>query len=133
MGSTTITVVGVVLGGPDHDTIDAAIRSLLAEVDAGFTEVALTTKGEEFASYETPWGDAASAVAAEDASVAVWSATPVSVDVTADELHLAHAGAQVGQLVFTVGTQTVTVPLQLSATIDDPGPWWRLTNPGELF
>ncbi|MCU1410222.1 MAG: D-alanyl-D-alanine carboxypeptidase [Rhodoglobus sp.] len=133
VGTTTITVVGVVLGGPDHDTIDAAIRSLLAEVDAGFTEVQLTTAGQEFASYETPWGDAASAVAAEDASVAVWSATPVTVDVSVDDIHLAESGSDVGKLVFTAGTQTVTVPLELSATIDDPGPWWRLTNPGELF
>lgn len=133
VGGTTITVVGVVLGGPDHDTIDAAIRSLLAEVDAGFTEVLLTTEGDEFASYRTPWGDAAAAVAADSASVAVWSATPVTVDVTVDELHLADAGTEVGSLLFTIGTRTVTVPLRLSATIDDPGPWWRLTNPAELF
>lgn len=133
VGSTTITVVGVVLGGPDHDTIDAAIRSLLAEVDAGFTEVALTTKGEQFATYDTPWGDAAAAVAANDASIAVWSATPVTAAVSVDDLHLAKRGTEVGELVFTAGTQTVTVPLELSATIEDPGPWWRLTNPADLF
>ena len=133
VGSTTITIVGVVLGGPDHDTIDAAIRSLLAEVDAGFTEVTLTTAGQEFASYESPWGDRASAVAAKDASITVWSATPVTADVSVDELHLAEKDAEVGRLVFTAGTQTVTVPLTLSATIDDPGPWWRLTNPAKLF
>ncbi len=133
VGSTTITIVGVVLGGPDHDTIDAAIQSLLAQVDAGFTDVTLATAGQEFASYESPWGDAASAVAANDASIAVWSATPVSVDVSANPVHLADAGADVGKAVFTVGTRTVTVPLTLSAPIDDPGPWWRLTNPAKLF
>jgi serine-type D-Ala-D-Ala carboxypeptidase (penicillin-binding protein 5/6) len=133
VGSTTVTIVGVVLGGPDHDTIDAAIRSLLAEVDAGFTEITLATAGEEFATYDTPWGDTAAAVAAHDASVAVWSATPVTLDTTVDELSLADAGSEVGQLVFTIGTRTVTVPLRLSATIDDPGPWWRLTNPVELL
>ena len=133
VGTTTIDVVGVVLGGPDHDTIDAAIQSLLAEVDAGFTQVTLATKGQEFASYETPWGDAATAVASEDASVAVWSATPVTAAIDVDEVHLATKGADVGTLTFTVGTRTVTVPLTLSATIDDPGPWWRLTNPAELF
>lgn len=133
IGSTTITVVGVVLGGPDHATIDAAISSLLAEVDAGFTEVQLTTAGQKFADYETPWGDAAAAVAANDASVALWAATPVTVDVKVDDIHLADRGTDVGRLVFTAGTQTVTVPLTLSSTIDDPGPWWRLTNPTELF
>ncbi|MBN9240989.1 MAG: D-alanyl-D-alanine carboxypeptidase [Leifsonia sp.] len=133
VGSTTVTIVGVVLGGPDHDTIDAAIQSLLAEVDAGFTEVTLATKGQEFAHYETAWGDAATAVAAQDASVAVWSATPVTAAVDVHDVTLATAGADVGSLTFTVGTRTVTVPLTLSATIDDPGPWWRLTNPAELF
>jgi len=133
VGSTTVTIVGVVLGGPDHDTIDAAIRSLLAEVDAGFTEVTLATKGQEFAHYETAWGDAATAVAAQDASVAVWSATPVTAAVDVHDVTLASAGVEVGSLTFTVGTRTVTVPLTLSATIDDPGPWWRLTNPAQLF
>lgn len=133
VGSQTITIVGVVLGGPDHDTIDAAIQSLLAEVDAGFREVQLTAAGQEFASYESPWGDAAAAVATKDSSVAIWSATPVSLDATVEQLHLADAGEQVGELTFTVGTRTVTVPLALSATIDDPGPWWRLTNPAQLF
>ena len=133
VGGQVITVVGVVLGGPDHETINAAIRSLLAQVDAGFREVILATEGQPFASYETAWGDAASAVAGSDASVAVWAATPVSLEATIDEVRLAESGTEVGQLVFTVGTRTVTVPLQLSATIDDPGPWWRLTNPTELF
>ena len=37
-----------------------------------------------------------------------------------------------GSLVFTAGEQTVTVPLIVSGEIDDPGPWWRITNPGKL-
>ena len=133
VGTQTITVVGVVLGGPDHDTIDAAIQSLLTQVDAGFREVTLTTAGQEFASYETPWGDAATAVATKTSSVAIWSATPVTSDVSMDPVTLADAGTTVGQATFTVGTRTITVPLELSATIDDPGPWWRLVNPTELF
>lgn len=133
VGSQTITLVGVVLGGPDHDTIDAAIRSLLAEVDAGFHELKLATTGQEFARYDTPWGDAATAVAAKDLVVAVWGATPVSLSTKVDDIRLADSGTRVGTLTFTVGEQTMTVPLQLQGTIDDPGPWWRLTNPTKLF
>jgi D-alanyl-D-alanine carboxypeptidase (penicillin-binding protein 5/6) len=123
----------VVLGGPDHDTIDAAIQSLLTQVDAGFRQVTLTTAGQEFASYETPWGDAATAVATKTSSVAIWSATPVTSEISMDPVTVADAGTTVGQATFTVGTRTITVPLTLSATIDDPGPWWRLVNPTELF
>jgi D-alanyl-D-alanine carboxypeptidase (penicillin-binding protein 5/6) len=35
----------------------------------------------------------------------------------------------VGRVTFTVGTQTVTVPLALDQAITDPGPIWRLGNP----
>jgi len=43
------------------------------------------------------------------------------------------AGGDVGEVVFTAGDQTVTVPLELSSTIEDPGPWWRLGHPGLIF
>ena len=43
------------------------------------------------------------------------------------------AGTSVGQVVFTAGERSVTVPLVLSDSITDPGPGWRLTHPGELF
>jgi len=42
-------------------------------------------------------------------------------------------GDDVGMLTFTVGTSTIEVPIELDATIDDPGPGWRLSHPTELF
>jgi D-alanyl-D-alanine carboxypeptidase (penicillin-binding protein 5/6) len=133
IGASTVTVVGVVLGGPDHATINEAIRALLAQVDAGFREVTLATEGQVFADYRTEWGDEATAVASENASILVWAATPVTVDIQAEPVTLAPSGADVGDVVFTAGERTVTVQLRLSETIDDPGPWWRLTNPALLF
>lgn len=133
IGDTTITLIGVVLGGPDHDTVDAAIQSLLIEADAGFREVTLATEGQQFASYETRWGDAAAAVAASTLSIVVWTATPISLTVKPDAVRLADTGAAVGTLRFTVGERMLEVPLELSSTIDDPGPWWRLTHPLEVF
>lgn len=133
IGSETVTLVGVVLGGPDHDTINAAIRGLLAQADAGFREVTLTTAGDVFAEYDTPWGDAAAAVAEQTTTAIVWSNTPVSIKVDVDPITLAPAGTAVGTAVFVFGDREVTVPLDLDTTIDDPGPWWRLTNPVELL
>ena len=117
----------------DHATINAAIRQLLGEVDAGFSEVTLTTEGQPFASYRTAWGDEAMAVAAEPASAAVWAATGVQANVTVDEITLGDPGTEVGSVSFLVGQREVIVPLVLDAEIDDPGPWWRLTNPDKLF
>lgn len=133
VGSQVVTVIGVVLGGPDHDTIDAAIRSLLAEVDAGFSEVPLVAAGEEFARYDTPWGDDATAVASDGLSVVAWSAAPISAEVEVEPVRLQDAGTTVGRVRFTVGDDQFEVPLELSATIDDPGPAWRISHPGELF
>src|SRR5690606_20404380 len=55
VGSETIELVGVVLGGPDHPTINAAITDLIAQAQAGFREVQLAAAGDTFASYTTPW------------------------------------------------------------------------------
>jgi D-alanyl-D-alanine carboxypeptidase (penicillin-binding protein 5/6) len=40
------------------------------------------------------------------------------------------AGKSVGTATFTSGGRTVSVPLGLSARVDDPGPGWRLSHPG---
>lgn len=133
VGEETITLVGVVLGGPDHDTINRAIRLLLAQATAGFVQTEIVASGEAFASYSTVWGDEATAVASESASLVVWSALPVSVDVETTIVHLAQVGDRVGTLVFTVGERVISVPLELDRTLADPGAWWRLTNPQKLF
>ena len=133
IGTNTIQVVGVVLGGKDHDVIDKDIQTLLTGVYAGFHEVPLTTKGAVYGHYDTPWGDDADLVAATTTSALVWSDTPVTALVTTKPLHLASAGDESGSLHFTIGDRVVEVPLELSATVEDPGVVWRLTNPAALF
>jgi len=88
---------------------------------------------KDFADYETAWGQKASAEAGAEAVLLTWSDTPITASVTADPLHLAAAGTHVGDVTFTAGVRTITVPLVLSSALTDPGPGWRLTHPGELF
>jgi D-alanyl-D-alanine carboxypeptidase (penicillin-binding protein 5/6) len=133
IGSSSVTVVGVVLGGVDHPTIDEAITSLLATVQAGFHEVDVSDVGEDFGSYTTAWGQTAEAEAGEEAVLLTWSDTPITVEVETDPVRLGDAGSTVGSATFTAGAHTITVPLVLSAALTDPGPGWRLTHPGELF
>ncbi len=133
IGERTVTLVGVVLGGPDHPTVATDVRALIEQATAGFREVSVVAAGDEFAQYETPWGDVAAAVAVRDESLLLWSATPVAASIEALPVSLAGAGTAAGSVVFSGGDQTVTVPLELSATLDDPGAWWRLTNPARLF
>ncbi|MEQ1737657.1 MAG: D-alanyl-D-alanine carboxypeptidase, partial [Rhodoglobus sp.] len=133
IGGETVTLVGVVLGGASHDTINVAVRGILAQADAGFREVTLVTEGEPFADYETSWGDTATAVAASTATVVVWGATAVTAQITAEPVTLATAGTPTGRVTFSVGEREISVELVLNSTIDDPGPWWRLGNPARLL
>ena len=133
IGDSSVTVIGVVLGGTDHDTLDAAITRLLASVRDGFHEVDVSDVGETFASYSTAWGQSADAAAGEKAVLLTWGDAPIITEVSADPIRIEKAGSQVGRVVFTSGPNSVTVPLVLSGDITDPGPGWRLTHPGELF
>lgn len=129
----TITLVGVVLGGPDHDTINAAIRSLLAQAEAGFQQVTLATPADRYAEFETEWGDEAFAVPDGTLTAVVWSGAPQLFEAEFDTVTLGEQGADIGDLVVTVGERTYTIDLELDRTIDDPGAWWRLTHPALLF
>ncbi len=133
VGSQSVTLVGVVLGGPDHDTINAAIRGMLGQADSGFVDVTLAGADQTVAEYTTPWGDSARVVPVEPVTSAVWSGSIVDADVSVDNVHLVEPGHEVGTLTFHVGEQTISVGLAVAGEIDDPGPWWRLSNPGQLF
>jgi D-alanyl-D-alanine carboxypeptidase (penicillin-binding protein 5/6) len=133
VGSSTVTIIGVVLGGQNHDLIDADIVRLLDTAVANFTEVEVAADGEVFADYEALWGASVDAVAAERVTLLTWAGAPVEVEVVTSEVRTGHAGDDVGDIRFTSGPKSVTVDLELAGDLDDPGPWWRLTNPALLF
>lgn len=129
VGAHTVTVVGVVLGGADHDSLNAAVQTLIASAKAGFHEVTLAEAGQSFGAYTTAWKTTVRAVAAKSRSVLVWADTPITATVKAAPITLAHAGVSVGSVKFTIGTATISVPLKLDKSVDDPGALWRLGNP----
>jgi D-alanyl-D-alanine carboxypeptidase (penicillin-binding protein 5/6) len=133
VGVNTIRVVGVVLGGTDHPTIDDDIQAFLTAVEAGFQEIPLTTKGTSYGSVTTDWGTTAQLVAATSTTTLVYGEQPISALVTTDPLTLGKTGDDVGILHITVGDEAVDVDLELDTDISDPGPVWRLTHPAELF
>jgi D-alanyl-D-alanine carboxypeptidase (penicillin-binding protein 5/6) len=128
-----ITLVGVILGGPDHSVVNKDVRALLNSAEAGYHEVVLSTAGQQFGTYSTEWGTETPLVATEDRSTLVWSDTPVAATVSADAVTLADGGDDLGSVVFDVGGSEITVPLETTTAIEDPGAWWRLTNPTKLF
>ena len=134
IGDEQITVIGVVLGGVDHDTLDVAVRALLASVEDGFREVTVAREGQAFASYSTPWDAEASAVAAEGASLLVWDDTPVTSRLQIDDIPPVEFGRRledVGTVTFTSGPRSVAVRLALDEAITPPDAWWMLSHPFE--
>lgn len=126
---TPVTIVGVVLGAPNHPALDATVPPLLASVTAGFHQLQLVSAGEAFYNYSTPWEQNARAVASRDSSALVWAGSTVTRTTRASDVRHGSPGDQVGAITVKVGDTTTTVPLDLDATIADPGPWWRLTHP----
>jgi D-alanyl-D-alanine carboxypeptidase (penicillin-binding protein 5/6) len=131
-GSRTVTVIGVILGSINKATLDAAVKALLASVKNGFHDVTLSTAGQSFASYSTPWDSTSQAVATKNESVLVWGNTPISTTVRAKPMSLAKAGSAAGSVTFAVGKTTIVVPLALKQPMSDPGALWRLSNPLQL-
>jgi D-alanyl-D-alanine carboxypeptidase (penicillin-binding protein 5/6) len=71
-------------------------------------------------------------VTAQALQAVVWDGADIEPVRELDEVRLAPVGTDVGDLTFTVGERTFSTDLVLDATIDDPGPWWRLGHPLEL-
>jgi len=132
VGSSSVTVVGVLLGGVTHSVLNDAIAALLDSIAPGFHEVTPLEADQALAEYATPWGETARARTADGASLIVWSDTPVDVEVRADPVTVAARGEQVGTAIVHAGSQEISVPLVLDAALEDPGTWWRLANPGAL-
>lgn len=129
IAGTKVTVVGAILGAPDHTTLNAAVRLLLKNVKAGFHELTLVKAGEKFASYHSEWAATAHAVATKSASVLVWSNPTVTVTTKAKAVTFAPSGTRVGAVTFVVGSAVIVVPLALDRALADPGGWWKILNP----
>ncbi len=133
VGGKQVVLVGVVLGGVDHPSLDVAVRKLIDTAKRGFHSVELTRAGQSFASYAPPWSAKVHAVASASTPIVVWSSTPITVKVTTTAIGLGQQGEQVGSVLFSVGNKRITVPLTLEKAIGDPGPLWRLANPIPLL
>jgi D-alanyl-D-alanine carboxypeptidase (penicillin-binding protein 5/6) len=129
---TPLSVIGVVLGGSSHGSVDDDVVALLHSITAGFHEVSLGTASQVVGTYSTPWGSSAKMVLGRAASVLTWSNTPVTSTMTTTRLTTGRDGERVGSVTWTAGKATVTVPVVLQGGIRQPTAWWRLTHPSQL-
>ncbi|ARC56839.1 D-alanyl-D-alanine endopeptidase [Frondihabitans sp. 762G35] len=124
-----VTIVGVMLGGKDHDSLDTDVRRLLASVRAGFRTVTPVKKGDVVGTYSTKWGATARAEADATVSRLVYGAPAISTEVSTERLRSGTAGERVGTLDVAIAGEKVAVPLRLDRALTAPTAWWRITNP----
>ncbi|GAB3617549.1 hypothetical protein GCM10027416_21060 [Okibacterium endophyticum] len=129
VGESTVTVVGVILGAPNHRTLSEDVLALLSSVNSAFHETDVVTAGQEFGLYTTVWGDSAGLVAAESASVLTWQDGVASVEASAAPIDAGESGDTVGTATVSYNGQTQEVPLVLTGSIEPADPFWRLMNP----
>lgn len=127
-----LAVVGIMMGGRSHDSVNADVTNELASIRAGFHSVPLVKTGQDVGTYTTPWGSHARMVTQSDASITTWSNTPISVSMTTTTPKAYKDGATVGTITWKAGPQTQTTRLIVEGTITPPTAWWRLTHPFEL-
>jgi len=127
-----VTVVGVVLGAPDHVRLAKDVRRLLATARERIQAVTLASAGDEVGEYTTAWGETAALVVAEDISWLAWGDQELIPTIDADALTTGAAGTELGTLVFRSadGSASLDAPLELASGVDDPGFWWRMAHPG---
>ncbi len=129
----SLTVIGVVLGGPTRAGVDSDVKNTIASIQAGFHDMQLGSQGQVVGSYSTPWGAKASMVLAKDANAFTWSDTPITSTMKTTTLKSGKSGEQVGRVTWVAGKTTESVPVVLKGSIRGPSPWWRLTHPAELL
>lgn len=127
-----LAVTGVVLGGASRESVNATVIAALDSIRSGFHQVPVATEGHEVGSVSTPWGAAAKLVIGESASIFTWSDTPIELTMDIDTPSTYRDGTVVGSVTWTAGPNTVTAPVTIAGTIEQPTEWWRLTHPSEL-
>ncbi|AXH36456.1 hypothetical protein DVJ78_14455 [Humibacter sp. BT305] len=132
-GGDKVTLYGAFLREPDWDTLDADLATLSSSASTTLTKTAIVTKGQTFATYTTPWGETANAVAMGTESRMLWTTAPLAYRVDVQPLTSGSAGQQVGTVTVDTPDRTITVLLQLDGRLAEPGPLWRLTHPVPLI
>ncbi len=133
IGETVVRTYASVLGQPDSDSRLAASRALYAQLEAELQPVPSVTSGTTVGRVTTEWGQDVPIVTAKDASVILWNGGTGTPDTTFSLGDARDEGAEVGTLTVTGPLDKTSVDLRLSADIEPPSAWWRLTHPLDLL
>ena len=127
---SSFTFSGAFIGEPTYDALTADLTALMESARAGVGPLPVLAAGDAYATFESVWGDEASAVVGVSRTRYSWqAATPEAATVTLKDFATARTGANVGQVQLTVAGEELSAALKLDRAINNPGPGWRLLHP----
>lgn len=133
VGDTTVRLYASVLGQPDGEARAEASRALYTQLEQELqlrpSVVTETIAGR----VETLWGSASNVVTTADADVVLWNGGSGVVTTTFSLGEHRDADDIVGALTVEGPLDSETVDLRLTADLEEPSAWWRLTHPLDLF
>ncbi|WP_104178136.1 D-alanyl-D-alanine carboxypeptidase family protein [Cryobacterium sp. Y50] len=129
-GASSFTFSGAFLGEPTYDALTADLTALMESARAGVGPLSVLAAGDEYAAFESAWGEEASAVVGVSRTRYAWqAATPEAATVTLKDFTTARTGANIGKVQLTVAGEKLSAALKLDRAINNPGPGWRLLHP----
>ncbi|MDJ0349248.1 hypothetical protein [Cryobacterium sp. PH29-G1] len=129
-GDSSFTFSGAYLGEPTYDALTADLTGLMVSARAGVGQLPVLAADAAYGTFESAWGDTASAVVGVSRTRYTWqAATPKAATVTLKDFATARKGANVGQVQLTVAGEDLSAALKLDQSIADPGVGWRLLHP----
>lgn len=132
VGAENVTIIGVILGAPNHSTLFNQVKTLLASAKPNFQSVTLVKTSQPIGTYTAPWGATAQAAAQATTAETLWAGTKVSQHATLQAIQPGDSGT-VGALITKVKDQTYTTNVTLDTPLTSPTWHWRLTHPLEVF
>jgi D-alanyl-D-alanine carboxypeptidase (penicillin-binding protein 5/6) len=130
--TTTTTIPPDQLYIPDPEKFTRPVaESLLTATESTVVPVTLTSPGKTVGAAQSTWGGVKHPVSVVTGGTAVLLAWPGQTVVAGHSLSVpstGRTGAKVGTVSYTLGTQSVSVPLRLAAAVPEPSLWWRLTH-----
>jgi hypothetical protein len=130
--TTTTTVPPDQLYIPDPEKFTRPVaESLLTAAESTVVPVTLASPGKMVGTAQSTWGGVTHPVSVVIGRTAVLLAWPGQTIVAGHTLSVpstGRTGAKVGTVSYTLGTQSVSVPLRLAAPVPEPSLWWRLTH-----
>ena len=131
-GDTTTTVYGAFLRQPSYTQLELDVGAFVADARASIGQVTLSEAGSTVVRFRSAWGQETTAVTRDALQSIGWTGAPPTGRVTTEELRTVRKGTRVGTVSFAIDGEAQDVALVTTSSLTDPGPGWRLLNPGPM-